>query len=103
MGILDSFSKGFKQGAERAHRKSYRRRTNDFPVKLVEPSVGRIVELEVTEPNDSIAELYKDQLIAYAQNLEKCGVQWEVTGKTVRLTFSDGDFAETARNNWKKV
>ena len=46
MGIFDSFSKGFNQGRERARDEAYRRsQPNNLPVKLVEPSVGRIVVL----------------------------------------------------------
>lgn len=103
MGIFDSFSKGFNQGRERARNEAYRRRKpNNLPVKLVEPSVGRIVELQVTEPNDCVAKLYMDQLTTYAEGLEQFGVQWEVTDKTIRLTFTNGDMAENARKNWKR-
>ena len=43
-----------------------------------------------------------DQLTTYAEGLEQFGVQWEVTDKTIRLTFTNGDMAENARQNWKR-
>ena len=103
MGIFDSFSKGFNQGRERARDEAYRRRQpNNLPVKLVEPSGGRIVVLQVTEQNDFVAKLYMDQLKTYAEGLEQFGVQWEATDKTIRLTFANGDMAENARQTWKR-
>ncbi len=74
MGIFDSFSKGFNEGRERA-----RRDTTNFPVKLVEPSTGRIVEIEVTEQNENVAQMYLSQLETYAEGL---GVQWNIKSKT---------------------
>ena len=100
MGIFDSFSKGFNEGRERARKEAYRRR--DFPAKLVEPSTGRIVELQVIEPDDAVAKMYMGQLEAYAKALEQYGVQWNINGKRIRLTFTDGNMAENARKTWKK-
>lgn len=103
MGIFDSFSKGFNEGRERARKEAYRRRdTTNFPVKLVEPSTGRIVELEVTEQNETVAQMYLSQLETYAEGLEQFGVQWNIKGKTIRLTFADGNMAENARKTWRK-
>ena len=101
MGIFDSSSKGFNQGRERARDEAYRKQTN-LPVKLVEPSVGKIVKLQVTEQNEYVAKLYMSQLKTYAECLEQFGVQWEVTGKTIQLTFADGNMAENARQHWKR-
>lgn len=99
----DAFSTGWKQGRERARNEAYRRRNkSNFPVKLIEPSAGRIVELEVTEQNDSVAQMYMDQLKTYAKGLEQYGVQWTVTGKTIRIVFADGNIAEDARQTWRK-
>lgn len=75
---------------------------NDFPVKLVEPSKGRVVELQITEKNDFTVKLYMDQLTNYAKSMEQFGVQWKIIGKTVRLTFSDSNMAEDARQTWRK-
>ena len=99
MGIFDSFSKVFNQGRERDE--AYRK-PNNLPVKLVEPSVGRVVTLQVTEQNDFFAKLYMDQLKTYAESLEQFGVQWEDTDKTIRITFANGDMAENARKTWKR-
>lgn len=100
MGIFDSFSKGFNEGRERARKEAYRRR--DFPVELVEPSTGRIVELKVIESNDTVAKMYMGQLEAYAKALEQYGVQCNINDKTIRLTFTDANMAENARKTWKK-
>lgn len=100
MGIFDSFSKGFNEGRERARKEAYRRR--NFPVKLVEPSKGRIVELQIIELDDAVAKMYMGQLEAYAKTLEQYGVQWSINGKIIRLTFTDGNMAENARKTWKK-
>ncbi len=101
MGIFDSFSKGFNEGRERARNKAYRRR-NTTPVKLVEPSTGRIVELEVTEQNENVVSMYLNQLKTYAKGLEQFGVQWDIKGKTIQLTFADGNMAENARETWRR-
>lgn len=100
MGIFDSFFKGFNEGRERVRKESYRQR--DFPVKLVEPSTGRIVELQVIEPNDAVSKMYMGQLKVYAKALEQFGVLWNINGKTIRLTFADANMAENARKTWKK-
>ncbi len=103
MGIFDSFLKGFNQGRERAHDEAcLRRKPNNIPVKVIEPSVGKIVELQVTEQNDFVSKLYMDHLTTYAKCLEQFGVQWKVTGKTIRLTFTNGDMAENARQTWRR-
>ena len=103
MGNFDSFSKGFNQGENHASGKAYRRRQpNNWPVEVVGPSVGRIVELQVTEQNDYYAKFYMNYLKTYAECLEYFGVQWEVTDKTIRLTFADGDMAESTRKAWKR-
>ena len=90
MGVFDLFSKGFNQRSKLTH------------VKLVEPSVGRIVELQVTEQDDCVAKYYMGLLTAYGEGLEQLGVQWKVTDKTIRLTFADSNMAEDARQIWKR-
>ena len=95
------FQKGFNEGRERARNKAYRRR-NTTPVKLVEPSTGRIVELEVTEQNENVVSMYLNQLKTYAKGLEQFGVQWDIKGKTIQLTFADGNMAENARETWRR-
>lgn len=101
--LFDAFSTGWKQGRERARNESYRMRDkNKIPVKLVEPSSGRIVELQVTENDERFAKMYMSQLTAYAECLEQNGVKWKVTGNTIRIEFTDGDMAETVRQQWRK-
>ncbi len=75
---------------------------NIFNVKLVEPSLGRIVELQITEQRDFLARLYMEQLTDYAKSCERNGAQWKVTGKTVRITFPNDHVAEAARQAWRK-
>ena len=96
--FFDAFSTGLKQGRDRA-------RNGDrikIPVKLVEPSSGRIVELEVTENKERFAKMYMSQLTAYAECFEQNGAKWRVTGNTIRIEFADGDMAETVRQKWRK-
>jgi len=101
--FFDAFSTGLDQGRERARNESYQRRDkNNAPVKLIEPSAGRIVELQVTEQNDRFAKMYMDLLNKYAESLEQYGVQWSVTGKKIRIVFLDGKMAENARQTWGK-
>lgn len=95
MGIFDSFSKGFNEGRECV-------RKEVSPVELAKPSTGRIVELKVIEPNDTVAKMYMRQLEAYAKALEQCGVQWSINDKTIQLTFTDANMAENARKTWEK-
>lgn len=99
----DAFLTGWTQGRERAQNEAYQRRNkNDFPVKLIEPSTGRIVELEVTEQNDFVAQLYMKKVMAYAKGLEKCGTQWQITGRTIRIVFPNDIMAEDARQILRK-
>lgn len=83
---------------------SYRIQENNFPVKLIEPSIGIIVKLEITEQNEHVAKMYMNQLIKYAENLEQYGAQWTVTGggKTIEIIFIDENMAENVRQAWKK-
>lgn len=102
MGILrEVFLKGFSEGRQRAKDQSYRNR-HDLPVKLVEPSVGRIVELELIEQDDRFTDMYMDLLKTYAESLETLGAKWSVTDKTLKIMFDDGSVAEATRQAWKK-
>lgn len=104
MGVFfKAFLTGFNAGRDRARSESYRRQDKPkIPVKLIEPSAGRIVRLEVTEQNDRIAQMYMDQLTTYAEGLKQFGADWTVEGKTIQIIFADGDMAENARQTWKK-
>ena len=101
--LFDAFSTGWKQGRERARNEAYRSRDkNTIPVKLVEPSSGRIVEIQVTENDERYAKMYMSQLTAYAECLEQNGAKWKVTGNTLRIEFTDGDMAENVRQMWRR-
>ena len=104
MGVFfKAFLTGFNEGRDRARSESYRRQDkHKIPVKLIEPSAGRIMKLEVTEPNDRVAQMYMDHLTTYAEGMEQFGVQWTVTGKTIQIVFDDGNMAENARQTWRK-
>ena len=57
----------------------YRRQDKpETPVKLIKPSVGRIMKLEVIEPNDYFAQFYMEQLKIYAENLKQIGADWKI-------------------------
>lgn len=106
MGIFDLFSKRSKRAryekALRSYGEARRRQTNAHPIKLVEPSVGNVVEFEVTEQRDFLASLYMEQLITFVECFERFGAQGEVTERTVRLTFDDSYMAEAVRQGWKR-
>lgn len=101
--FFKAFLTGFNAGRDRARSKLYRRQDKPkIPVKLIEPSAGRIVRLEVTEQNDRIAQMYMDQLITYAKCLKQFGADWTVEGKTIQIIFADDDMAENVRQTWRK-
>lgn len=101
--FLNAFKEGWNDGKERAKKGSYRRQDKiNIPVKVIEPSEGRIVKLEVTETKECYAKIYMDQLIVYAESLEQCGVHWSVSDKIIQIAFPDGDMAEKARKLWRK-
>mgnify|MGYP003249750387 CR=1 FL=1 len=104
MGILASFSEGFRRGAERARQNSYRRRKmGKVPLKLVEPSRGRVIEFQLQEQNDALAQIYMKELKQYMQEtFEKCGAQVKASGKNIRITFNDVGMAEKIRRELRK-
>ncbi len=101
MGIFDSIAKSFNEGRQKARDEAYRRNEFKFPIELVEPSSGRIVELRVTEEREHLSKMYIEQITTYAQGLAASqGLKWDVNGKTVKLIFSDGDSAQKTREFW---
>ena len=70
--------------------------------QLVEPSKGRIVDIQITDGDDSAFEACMCYLEAYAQRMEVFGASYEVTNKGVRLTFQDNWMAESIRNQWRR-
>lgn len=91
MGIFESSNRYVQQNSNR--RKS--------PIRLVEPSEGRVVEFEVTEPNEFVADIYVRQIKAYARALGNSVSQYNIIGRKIRIVFSDSRMAEIARQNWK--
>lgn len=80
----------------------YRRQDKpEIPVKLIKPSVGRIVKIEVIEPNDYFAQFYMEQLKIYAENLKQIGADWKIEGKTIQIIFDDDDMAKIIRQIWE--
>ena len=73
----------------------------NFPVKLVEPSRGRIVELEIMEKREFTANLYMDQLKTLGKCLKRDGVTYTTSGNKIKFEFPNGDMAENFRNFWK--
>ena len=74
----------------------------DF-VRVIEPSGGRIVDLEIIEKDEHTAGLMMTILENYAIGLkEKFGVKYAVEGKKIHLEFPNGDLAEAERQSWKK-
>ena len=103
--FLKSFLTFGNEVKECARNEAYlKREENNFPVKLIEPSTGRIVQLEVTEQKENIAKIYMNLLIKYAQTLEQDGAQWKVIngGKTIEIIFINDNMAENTRKFWRK-
>lgn len=106
MGIFsEAFMTGWKRGRNRAKNESYRRQEekNRIPVKLVEPTTGKVVRLEVVEKNKELKKLYLEQLRNFAEGLVRQGVEakWSITDSTLEMVFADGHIAESVRDTWK--
>lgn len=101
-GIFQSLSKRLRKVKEEARNYLYRKIGLDFPVKLVEPSSGLVVEVEVTETDKYLVDTYMRMIVAYAKSIEPLGVKWEKHENVVRFEFEDADMAEAARDNWKR-
>ena len=75
---------------------------NDEAVKLVEPSRGRIVELEIMEKSKFTANWYMDQLKkTFGECLKRDGVMYTTSGNKIKFEFPNGNMAENFRNFWK--
>ncbi len=96
--IFAAFLKGMEEG-----RHKVRKTTNNSHFKLVESSTtGRIVELEVTEQNETVAKMYLSQLETYLQGLRNLGVQWNIKGRRIQISFPNVDMAEYLKEAIKK-
>ena len=100
MGFFDSLVKVFSAMGKGKHKNA----TKNMPFKLIEPSIGRIVEFRITETDPLTAKLYLERLILYAKNLEQYGVEWEVTEKlsVIKMLFPSVEMAQDAREHWQK-
>ncbi len=101
--FFKALSTGWNEGRERARNESYRSLDKkNFPVKLIEPSIGKTVKLELVEENERAAQMYMNLLTTCAKSLEQYGVQWMIEGKTIQFVFVDENMAENARQTWRK-
>ena len=95
--------KSFNQTKECANTKSDRKKHNeDYPFKLVEPSVDNVIEIEVIDDNEIASILHMGQLIEYVNCIEDKVLQWEIEDKKImKIIFFDIDDAEEARKIWR--
>lgn len=94
----------FEKSLKCAHSDLTGRDKIKIPVKLVESSSEKIVELKLTEQeNKSLADRYMSQLEEYAKVLERhYGAMWTVKDtNTIQIIFADGKIAKTIRETWK--
>ena len=78
------------------------KKIKDDSIKLIEPSIGRIVELEVIDEKNMDDEIYLAILKWYLDGLVNyMGAKYTITGNKIRIEFSDGDIAEIVRDAWK--
>ena len=98
---MEDFDDEFLTESEKEKsRQTYKREF--YPYRLVEPSNGRIVELEVIEKDECTAELCMEILITYADSIVRySGGRCSVANKRVRMEFPDEDSAKKERNSWK--
>ena len=104
MGFINSFSKGFKEGQERARSEAYRKKdVKNIPVKLIEPSTGTIIKFEITEKRTEVAKLYMSQLEEYAKALIKLDptANYNISGNQITINLSES-MAEQQRIQWRK-
>lgn len=73
-----------------------------FQAQLIEPSKGRIIDIRITEKNDTAADLCMDLLELYAQSMEKFGASYKVGEREIRLIFEDAWMAENIRADWRE-
>ena len=71
------------------------------PIKLIEPNYGRLVTLEITEPNETYANMDKGLIEAYLTGMEQVGVKWSSEGRIYHIECDEGTIAETIREAFK--
>ena len=101
--LYNAFKKGWNHGKEQAKEEAVERRNGEnVPVRLVEPSFGKVVELQVTEANESYVNMYLGLITEFAKGLEQFGVKWFVSEKIVHMDFPDNELAQNVRESWKE-
>ena len=74
------------------------RENNEYPFILVEPSTGRIVEIEVTEKDETAANILVMILKGFIELYEKhFGASSTIDGRKFRIEFPDVEKAEMVR------
>ena len=106
MGFFNRLKENFNEGRKRAKNNSYRRRKSlkneEFPVKLVEPSMGNIVKLYIDKRNEEL-DLYMSVLEDWATELQKKSpkdIKYERNGQFFIMYLPEEE-AERQRNIWR--
>lgn len=100
MGMFNSIRESFNAGKERARNESYRRKDLkkiDIPIKLVEPSEGKILELYVTDTNAIFVRHCMSHLETYAKALH---ANYTISGNHITLELPE-DIAKEQRLKWR--
>lgn len=98
--FTNAFLAGWQKGKESARSRAYLRQKGRMPVRLVEPSSGRVIVLRVTESDECFAGLYIDQLKSYAETFGD-EASFKVEGDIISLEFVNDDIAEIVRGCWR--
>lgn len=101
MGNLNAISEELRNNKNSFNYEKVKKEKFEIPVKLVEPSFGRVVELEVTEKDENKAKAYMNQLKKYAKFMQKFGAHYSIIAKKIQITFLSVDMAENTRQKWK--
>ena len=75
-------------------------RENNCPIKLIEPSIGKSIKLQITVVDEMLAKAYKEHLILYAKRM---GATYKVMDRTVKIKFSKLSVADNIRYHLKKM
>lgn len=75
-------------------------RENNCSIKLLEPSMGKSIKLQITVVDEMLANAYKEQLILYANRM---GATYKVMDRTVKIKFSNLSVANNIRYRLKKM
>lgn len=75
-----------------------------FPVKLLEPSEGKIVTLQVTDKKAHLAEMHMSSLKLYANVLKDsgCVTEYTIDERKITLFLVSEEEADVVRAIWKQ-